>query len=301
MDRPRPPRPPQRPTERRTGPPVVLREVSPPRRKSRLAEQQEQTNLRPPYEHRRAVYKWREFFNILAIPAMIRDSYNDKIPTHFSGVETRDGKEVHKHHIRRSTRGFIRLGAGVVGLGAIIFIGKSMSSGGDQGELPPSMTVAAPEPSLILDSTSPRNIYIDPFTSEAIQIGGQLATDNEYILTPEQQATARRIDLAAPPSVTTTTVAGVPGSAVPTTAPIVVVRPGESGQAVLDMQTSLEAIGCDLGPDGKDGNYGPSTKIAVGMFQSNMELSVDYLYGPDSVAANQLAIQLGSTACGADI
>lgn len=55
------------------------------------------------------------------------------------------------------------------------------------------------------------------------------------------------------------------------------------GADVLELQTTLKARGLAVGP--LDGQYGPATATAVGIFQHNHGIPADGVYGPKTAAA----------------
>lgn len=64
-----------------------------------------------------------------------------------------------------------------------------------------------------------------------------------------------------------------------------ILRRGDFGSAVKDMQEALIAKGYDCGPDGADGDFGANTEEALIEFQRDHGLEVDGEYGPLSKAA----------------
>lgn len=64
-----------------------------------------------------------------------------------------------------------------------------------------------------------------------------------------------------------------------------VLRRGDTGAAVKDMQDGLIAKGYSCGPDGADGDFGANTEAALKSFQADHGLEVDGEYGPLSKAA----------------
>jgi len=57
---------------------------------------------------------------------------------------------------------------------------------------------------------------------------------------------------------------------------------GDRGKEVLDVQTRLHGQGFELGREGGDGFFGPSTEIAVWSFQQRRDLLVDGLVGANT-------------------
>ena len=63
-----------------------------------------------------------------------------------------------------------------------------------------------------------------------------------------------------------------------------ILRRGDTGAAVKDMQDGLIAKGYSCGPDGADGDFGANTEAALKSFQADHGLEVDGVYGPLSKA-----------------
>ena len=61
-----------------------------------------------------------------------------------------------------------------------------------------------------------------------------------------------------------------------------VVRPGDRGEKVLDIQARLGALGHGLPSEERSGTFGPATEEAVRGFQQERGLLVDGLVGPDT-------------------
>lgn len=60
-------------------------------------------------------------------------------------------------------------------------------------------------------------------------------------------------------------------------------RKGMVGGDVKEMQEKLLKLGYDLGPDGADGDFGANTEAAVRKFQSDYQLEVDGIVGPETL------------------
>ena len=73
------------------------------------------------------------------------------------------------------------------------------------------------------------------------------------------------------------------GGAVPSSSDSIL-RRGDTGTAVKDMQKELIAAGYSCGPDGADGDFGANTEAALKEFQADHGLEVDGQYGPLSKA-----------------
>lgn len=69
-----------------------------------------------------------------------------------------------------------------------------------------------------------------------------------------------------------------------------ILRKGDEGEAVKLMQTYLAELGYDLGPAGKDGDFGSKTESALMAFQQDKGLTVDGEFGEKSHAAMTAAI-----------
>ncbi len=61
-----------------------------------------------------------------------------------------------------------------------------------------------------------------------------------------------------------------------------VLRPGDSGDGVLKLQSALKALGYDVG---SDGGFGPSTRRAVMAFQKKNKIRADGVAGPATIRA----------------
>ncbi len=61
-------------------------------------------------------------------------------------------------------------------------------------------------------------------------------------------------------------------------------RRGSKGQAVQEMQETLQRLGYDLGPCGADGDFGKATEAAVKRFQADNGLEADGICGPKTWA-----------------
>ena len=62
-----------------------------------------------------------------------------------------------------------------------------------------------------------------------------------------------------------------------------ILRDGDYGADVIELQTRLKAVGYD--PGEIDGEFGPNTESAVKALQTAAEITVDGEFGPDSLAA----------------
>lgn len=62
-----------------------------------------------------------------------------------------------------------------------------------------------------------------------------------------------------------------------------ILRKGDEGKDVEDLQTRIKAVGYD--PGEIDGEYGPNTESAVKALQKDADILVDGEFGPDSYAA----------------
>lgn len=71
----------------------------------------------------------------------------------------------------------------------------------------------------------------------------------------------------------------------------VVLRPGDSGDNVIALQTALQQAGYDTGEI--DGDYGTLTSQAVAAFQTAEGLSVDGIAGPETLTALAGAVAAG--------
>ena len=85
------------------------------------------------------------------------------------------------------------------------------------------------------------------------------------------------------PSVTTPTV-----STQAAQAPTTTLQPGETGAQVKSLQKTLTALG--FSPGKADGDYGPTTQVAVEHFQAAKGLGVDGIVGPATLSALQKAL-----------
>lgn len=67
--------------------------------------------------------------------------------------------------------------------------------------------------------------------------------------------------------------------------PVRIIRPGDVGPDVRDLQRRLQALGFRVDPDELQGRFGPSTEAAVRAFQGQRRLPVDGLVGQDTWTA----------------
>jgi peptidoglycan hydrolase-like protein with peptidoglycan-binding domain len=75
----------------------------------------------------------------------------------------------------------------------------------------------------------------------------------------------------------------------PTTqAPQQTLKPGDTGEQVKILQQALTAL--HFSPGKADGDYGPSTQVAVEKFQLAKGLAEDGVVGPQTLAALQQAL-----------
>lgn len=74
-----------------------------------------------------------------------------------------------------------------------------------------------------------------------------------------------------------------------------ILRRGDTGTAVKDMQAALIAAGYSCGPDGADGDFGGNTEAALIAFQRDHGLETDGEYGPLSKAALEKSGGSGSS------
>jgi peptidoglycan hydrolase-like protein with peptidoglycan-binding domain len=61
-----------------------------------------------------------------------------------------------------------------------------------------------------------------------------------------------------------------------------IIRQGDSGDAVRDVQHRLVDLGLRLDPDDLEGSFGPSTEAAIKAFQRQRGLPADGIVGPDT-------------------
>jgi murein L,D-transpeptidase YcbB/YkuD len=102
---------------------------------------------------------------------------------------------------------------------------------------------------------------------------------------PKQAATTQPITSA--PTTTPTTTAVVRSVPAPTTT----LKPGDTGAQVKALQRALAQLGYTVGK--VDGDYGPTTKTAVGQFQTAQKLTSDGVFGPATRAALIKALRSG--------
>lgn len=69
-----------------------------------------------------------------------------------------------------------------------------------------------------------------------------------------------------------------------------ILRNGDSGEDVRELQTDLIRLGYDCGRWGVDGDFGDATEMAVRAFQKASDLVVDGEFGPASCAALRAAL-----------
>ena len=73
-----------------------------------------------------------------------------------------------------------------------------------------------------------------------------------------------------------------------TEAPAQTLKPGDTGSQVTVLQKALKKLG--FSPGTPDGDYGPSTQIAVERFQASKGLDSDGVVGPQTLDALQKAL-----------
>lgn len=69
-----------------------------------------------------------------------------------------------------------------------------------------------------------------------------------------------------------------------------ILRNGDEGEDVKEMQTDLIRLGYDCGKWGADGDFGDATEMAVRRFQTEHDLEPDGEFGPKSLAATEKAL-----------
>jgi Putative peptidoglycan binding domain len=95
----------------------------------------------------------------------------------------------------------------------------------------------------------------------------------------------------APPTkpVTPTVQTSTAANTTPTTqAPAQTLKPGDTGSQVKILQRALATLG--FSPGKPDGDYGPSTQVAVERFQLSKQLAEDGVVGPQTLNALQMAL-----------
>jgi hypothetical protein len=129
----------------------------------------------------------------------------------------------------------------------------------------------------------PRNNHYD---CGAMRFSEILALAKELIGTPQPTQTTTPQPPASQPSTPSTS-----GPQEPSTA---IIRQGDSGEKVKQLQTRLIALGL-LGQGANDGDFGPRTLAAVRKFQSEHGLLVDGAVGPATNKAMDAALQSSSS------
>lgn len=71
-----------------------------------------------------------------------------------------------------------------------------------------------------------------------------------------------------------------------------ILRNGDEGAAVKELQSMLLQIGYDLGKWGADGDFGDATEMAVRKFQKEHGCEVDGKVGPETLAALEKALKI---------
>ena len=103
------------------------------------------------------------------------------------------------------------------------------------------------------------------------------------------KATAPPVPLTTQKITTVTVPATTAASTQPSAqAPQQTLQPGDTGAQVKKLQQALAALGFSAGK--ADGDYGPSTKVAVERFQVAKGLAEDGVVGPATLAALQKAV-----------
>jgi putative peptidoglycan binding protein len=104
------------------------------------------------------------------------------------------------------------------------------------------------------------------------------------VATPPVTPPAKKITVTAPASTLPTTTPTIE-------APAQTLKPGDTGSQVKALQRALAALG--FSPGKPDGDYGPTTKIAVERFQVAKGLGEDGIVGPATLNSLQKAISSG--------
>lgn len=86
-----------------------------------------------------------------------------------------------------------------------------------------------------------------------------------------------------------------PAKGLETDLPISILRKGDTGEAVVDLQRVLNRAGHNNEPLGLDGRFGYRTATAVTRFQQHHGLTPDGIYGPETRAALQSALTIGGS------
>lgn len=71
-----------------------------------------------------------------------------------------------------------------------------------------------------------------------------------------------------------------------------ILRNGDEGAAVKELQSLLIQIGYDLGKWGADGDFGDATEMAVRKFQQDHGCEVDGKVGPETLKALEMALKI---------
>ncbi len=71
-----------------------------------------------------------------------------------------------------------------------------------------------------------------------------------------------------------------------------ILRNGDEGAAVKELQSLLIQLGYDLGKWGADGEFGEATEMAVRTFQHINDCEVDGVVGPETIAALEKALKI---------
>jgi hypothetical protein len=97
-----------------------------------------------------------------------------------------------------------------------------------------------------------------------------------------------------PPAATTTEPVSPPATPPASTVTVpegVTLRPGDTGDAVEELQAALVQLGYDPGP--VDGDYGDATTQAVASFQEAAGITADGVAGPETFSALSQALNAG--------
>lgn len=201
-----------------------------------------------------------------------KDGLYEAVPTLYArrkGDDKTTGKEAYLHWTLRTTRGMVRLGIAAVAVTTFAVKTDIGPFGSDSSSARPTLDTLAP------GGTGDTTPVVD--------------ADPGVITEPSTDT--------APPVAQPVDTAGGPGSP-PAPGTILLQEGMFNNPDVTEMQTKLLVVGCDVGPSGADGDFGPGTAAGLTTFETNAGLTVDAIFDAATQEKLRAAEALGDLTCG---